>query len=81
MIRIILSKMTGNTHINVILKLVRATVVLEEKQQVLLILSGFSSLCYPGRKAHALYFHLWPTPFYTLFSRYLINGNIFGKCY
>jgi hypothetical protein len=39
---------------DVILRLVRAVVVSEERQQVLLVLSVcVSSLSYPGRRAHA----------------------------
>jgi hypothetical protein len=37
---------------------------------------GFS---YTACNGHGLYYHLWPTPFYSIFPHYLINGKIFGK--
>jgi hypothetical protein len=37
-----------------------------------------SVACYPARKVHVPYCHLWPVRFYNIFLHYLINGQIFG---
>ena len=37
------------------------------------------SLRYLPCNARAPYCHLWPVPFYNIFSNYLINGTIFRK--
>jgi hypothetical protein len=65
---------------NVTLRRVRVTIVAEEKQYVLHILSVcVCSLKYPACIAHAPYCRLWPAPLYSIFPHYLINGTIFGK--
>jgi hypothetical protein len=62
---------------NVILRRVLATIVEVEKQLVLQIVSVcVCNLIYPACNAHASYCHLWPVPFYNIFSHYLINVTI-----
>ena len=65
---------------NVTVRRVRVTIVAEEKQYLLHILSVcVCTLRYPACNAHAPYCHLWPAPLYSIFPHYLINGTIFGK--
>jgi len=51
---------------------VRATIIEVEKQLVLYILRGVSSLRYPACNAHVPYCHLWPAWLYNIFPHYLI---------
>jgi hypothetical protein len=65
---------------NVTMGRFRATIVAGEKQRVLHKVSVFiCCLRYPACNAQAPYCHLWPSPFYKLFSHYLMNGRIFEK--
>jgi hypothetical protein len=63
---------------NVTLRRVRVTNAAVEKQKVLHILSV--SVAFSMQSACAvLYYNLWPIWLYNIFTRYLINGTIFGK--
>jgi hypothetical protein len=37
------------------------------------------SVSYPAGNVRAPYFHLWPTPLYNIFSRYLVDGTFFRE--
>jgi len=65
------------TH-NITLISVRATIVVTEKQCVLYKLNVcICGLRYQACIAHSTC-HQWPTQFYNIFPRDLINGKIFG---
>jgi len=59
------------------LRHVRATITEVEKQLVLNILRGVSSLRYPACNAHVPYRHLWPACLYNIFPHYLTNSTVF----
>ena len=59
------------------LRHVCATINEGEKQLVLYILRGVSSLRYPASNAHVPYCHLWPAWLYNTFPHYLINSTVF----
>jgi len=66
----------------VTLRLSRATIVVVEKQCVLLhLIVCICSFRYPAWNAHALYFHLWPVRLGNIFPRFLINGAVVEKSY
>jgi len=70
---------TGSTHLNVILRCVRATTGAVEKGHYI-IRECFSSLRYPACNAHVLYYSICGLSGCTIFfQHYFINGTLFGK--